>query len=151
MYVRLSTKFLHFLSIGLQTWPLWAILVSDWSKLKKSSPLKLLGRMEPNFAGMMYGRSYTKFLHFLSIGLQTWPPWSILVSDWPKFKKSSPLKLLLQMNCNLIGMKYGRSSTQFIHFLSIGPQTWPPWAILVSDWLKFTKIISSETTGPNEL
>jgi hypothetical protein len=31
-----------------------AILVSDWLMLKKSSPLKLLGQMEPNLAGSLY-------------------------------------------------------------------------------------------------
>jgi hypothetical protein len=32
-----------------------------------------------------------------------WPPQAILVSDWPISKKSSPLKLLGQMNQNLEG------------------------------------------------
>jgi hypothetical protein len=36
---------------GQQTWPPRAILFSDWLLLKKSSPLKLLGQMEPNFRG----------------------------------------------------------------------------------------------------
>jgi hypothetical protein len=30
-------------------------------------------------------------------------------------------------------------------------QTWPPQAILVSDWPIFIKIFSSETAWPNEL
>jgi hypothetical protein len=29
--------------------------------------------------------------HFVPIGLQTWPPQAILVSDWLISKKSSPL------------------------------------------------------------
>jgi hypothetical protein len=33
-----------------QIWPPRAILVSDWLMLKKSSPLKLRGQMEPNLA-----------------------------------------------------------------------------------------------------
>jgi hypothetical protein len=37
-----------------------AILVSDWLMLKKSSPLKLLGQMEPNLAGSIYVRSSIK-------------------------------------------------------------------------------------------
>jgi hypothetical protein len=41
---------------GQQTWPPRAIIFSDWLLLKKSSPLKLLGQMEPNLAG--YRRSY---------------------------------------------------------------------------------------------
>jgi hypothetical protein len=32
------------------------------------------------------------------IRYQTWPPQAILVSDWLISKKSSPLKLLSQMN-----------------------------------------------------
>ena len=140
-YGRSSTKFLHFLSIRPQTWPPQAILVTDWSKFKKSSPLKLLLQMNCNLIGMMYGRSSTKFLHFLSIRLQTWPPWAILVSNWSKIKKSSPLKLSCQMNCNLKGMKYGRSSTNFLYILLIGLQTWQPWAILVSDWSKLKNLL----------
>jgi hypothetical protein len=43
--------------------------------LKKSSPLKLLGQMEPNFAGSiyMYVRSSIKLLHLVPFGQQTWP------------------------------------------------------------------------------
>jgi hypothetical protein len=49
------------------------ILVSDWLMLKKSSPLKLLGQMEPNLAGSIYVRSSIKFLHLIPFGQQTWP------------------------------------------------------------------------------
>ena len=41
-----------------QIWPPRAILVSDWLMLKKSSPLKLFGQMEPNLAGSIYVRLY---------------------------------------------------------------------------------------------
>ena len=37
----------------------------------------------------------------------------------------------------------------FIHFAPIGRQTWPPWAVLNSDWPSVSKILSSETTWPN--
>jgi hypothetical protein len=50
-------------------------------------------------------------------------------------KKSSPLKPLGQMNRNLVGSIYGRSSIKIAHFVSIRVQTWPPQAILVSDWI----------------
>jgi hypothetical protein len=33
--------------------------------LKKSSPIKLLGQMEPNLAGSIYVRSSIKFLRFV--------------------------------------------------------------------------------------
>jgi hypothetical protein len=42
--------------------------------LKKSSPLKLLGKMEPNLAGSIYVRSSIKLLHLVPFGQQTWPP-----------------------------------------------------------------------------
>jgi hypothetical protein len=44
-----------------QLWLPRAILVSDWLMLKKSSPLKLLGQMEPNLTGSIYVRSSIKF------------------------------------------------------------------------------------------
>jgi hypothetical protein len=40
--------------------------------LKKSSPLKLLGQMEPNLAGSIYVRSSIKPLHLVPFGQQTW-------------------------------------------------------------------------------
>jgi hypothetical protein len=58
---------------------------------------------------------------------------AILVSDWSISKKSS-LKLLGQMNRHLVGSIYGRSSINIAHFILIRLQTWPPHAILVSDW-----------------
>jgi hypothetical protein len=49
-------------------------------------------------------------------------------------KKSSPLKLLSQMNRNLVWSNYGRSFIKIAHFISIRWQTWSPQTILVSDW-----------------
>ena len=57
----------------------------------QSSPLKPLGQMEPNLAGMFLGWSSTKFVFFVPIGIKTWPPGPIMRSDWLKFEKSSPL------------------------------------------------------------
>jgi hypothetical protein len=59
-----------------------AILVSDWLMLNKSSPLKLLGQMEPNLAGSIYVRYSIKHLHMVPFGQQTWPPRAILFFDW---------------------------------------------------------------------
>jgi hypothetical protein len=39
--------------------------------LKKSSPLKLLGQMEPNLAGSIYVRSSIKKIHLVPFGQQT--------------------------------------------------------------------------------
>jgi hypothetical protein len=47
---------------------------------------------------------------------------------------SSPLKSIGQMNRNLVGSIFGKSSLQIAHFVRIRSQTWPPQAILVSDW-----------------
>jgi hypothetical protein len=60
-------------------------------------------------------------------------------------KKSSTLKPLGQMNRHLVGSIYGRFSIKIAHFLPIRQQTWPPPAILLSDWLNsLEKIFSSE-------
>ena len=73
IYIRSSIKFLHFVPFRQQIWPPRAILVSDWLMLKKSSPLKLHGQMEPNLAGSIYLRSSIKLLHLVPFGQQTWP------------------------------------------------------------------------------
>jgi hypothetical protein len=38
-------------------------------------------------AGSIYGMSSMAIAHFVSIGLQIWPPQAILVSDWSISKK----------------------------------------------------------------
>ena len=63
-------------------------------------------------------------------------------------KKSSPLKLLGQIKPNLAGSSYVRSSIKLLHLVPFGQQTWPPRAILFSDWLMLKKIFS-ETAWPN--
>jgi hypothetical protein len=45
---------------------------------------------------------------------------------------------------------YGRFFDKIAHLVQIRLQTWPPQAILVSDWL-ISKKIFSETAWPNEL
>jgi hypothetical protein len=42
-----------------------------------------------------------------------------LISDWLISKKSSPLKLLGQMNRNLVGSIYRRFSIKIAHFVPI--------------------------------
>ena len=138
IYVRSSIKFLRFVPFGQQIWLPRAILVSDWLMLNKSSPLKLLGQMEPNLAGSIYVRYSIKLLHMVPFGQQTWPPRAILFSDW-RLLKQSPLKLLGQMEPNLAGSIYVRSSIKFLCFIPFGQQIWLPRAILVSDWLMLNK------------
>jgi hypothetical protein len=56
------------------------------------------------------GRSSIKIAHLVPIHLKTWPPQTILVSDWLISKKNSPLKPLCQMNRYFVGSIIGRSS-----------------------------------------
>ena len=53
------------------------------------------------------------------------------------------------MEPNLAVSIYVRSSIKFLHFVPFHQQIWPPRAILVSDWLLFNKIFSSETAWQN--
>ena len=71
--------------------------------------------MNRNLAGSIYGRSSIKSANFVPIHVQTWPPQAILVSDWLISKKSYSLKLLCQMNQNLVGSILGRSSITIVH------------------------------------
>ena len=87
--------------------------------VKKSSPLKLLGQMDPNLAGSIYVRSSIKFLRFIPFGQQIWLPRAILVSDWLMLNKS-PLKLLGQIKPNLAGNIYVRSPIKLLHLVPIG-------------------------------
>jgi hypothetical protein len=139
IYVRSSIKFLRFVPFGQQIWLPRAILVSDWLLLNKSSPLKLLGQIKPNLAGSIYARSSIKLLHLVPFGQQILPPRANLFSDWLLLKKSSPLKRLGQMEPNLAGSIYVRSSINFLRFIPFGQQIWLPRAILVSDWLMLNK------------
>ena len=81
--------------------------------------------------------------------------WAFAITWHPSSVNFSHFNLLLwnplaKMNWNLVGSIYGRSSIKIAHFVMIHYQTWPPQAILVSDWPIF-KIFSSETAWPNEL
>jgi hypothetical protein len=54
------------------------------------------------------------------------------------------------MNRNLVGSIYERSSIKISHFIPIRLQTWPPQAILVSDWL-ISKKKSSPLKPPGQM
>jgi hypothetical protein len=81
--------------------------------------MKPLYQMNRNLVGSIYGRSSINITHFIPIRLQTWLPQAILVSDWSISKKSSSLKLLSQLNRNLVGSIYGRSSIKIAYFIPI--------------------------------
>jgi hypothetical protein len=51
----------------------------------------------------------------------------------------------------LVGSIYGRSSIKIAHFVPIGLQTWPPQAILVSDWLIFKNFSSVKRKNRDEM
>jgi hypothetical protein len=46
-----------------------------------------------------------------------------------------------QVNQNLVGSIYGRFSLKIAHFVPIHYQTWPPQAVLVSDWSIFKNLL----------
>jgi hypothetical protein len=75
--------------------------------------------MNRNVVGSIYGRFSIKIAHFVPIHLQAWLPQAILVSDWSISKKSSLLKHLGQMNRNVVGSIYGRSSMGIAHSVLI--------------------------------
>ena len=141
IYVRSSIKFLHFVPFhnkyGHQGQFLFLIVYS----LKKSSPLTLLGKMEPNLAGSIYVISSIKLFHLVPFGQQAWPPRLILFSDWLMLKKSSPLTHVGQMEPNMARRIYVRSK----------PGIDGPWCVpfkIVSDsptlhsrWLLFFKVM----------
>jgi hypothetical protein len=55
------------------------------------------------------------------------------------------------MNRNLVGSIYGRSSIKIAHFVPIGEQTWPPQAIIFSDWLisKISSLLKKDNSCLN--
>ena len=120
IYVSSSIKFLRFVPFGQQIRLPRAILFSDWLLLKKSSPLKLLGQMEPNLAESIYVRSSIKFLRFVPFGQQIWLPRAILVSDWLLLTNVSPLRLLGKIKPSLAEIIYVRSSIKLLHLVPFG-------------------------------
>jgi hypothetical protein len=81
-----------------------------------------------------YTNRYFHFLARLAKGNVRFCHHLASVVRWLFTFSSSPLKPLSQMNWNLVGSIYGRSFIKIAHFVPIHEQTWPPQAILVSDW-----------------
>jgi hypothetical protein len=92
---------------------------------QNASSLKPLGQLKPNCPGMIIGRSSTKFLFFYADRKSKMAATTghsintILFSDWSISKKTSPLKPHGQMNRNLVGSIYGRSSIKIAHSVPI--------------------------------
>jgi hypothetical protein len=72
------------------------------------------GRNEQHYRGPSIDASYQVSIH-LAEGFSTGNSCFWLAY----FLKSSPLKLLIQMNWNLVGSIYGRSSIKIAHFVPI--------------------------------
>jgi hypothetical protein len=87
--------------------------------LKKSSPLKPLGQMNQNLVGSIYGRFSLKIAYFVPIRYQTWPPQTILVSDWLISKKIVSSETAWPMDRNLIGSILGRFFINIAHLVPI--------------------------------
>ena len=111
---------------------------------QKSSPTKLPGQIQPNFIGMMYGLSCTKYPFFsdqrnkmAAIGNY---------SDWPNSQ------YFFVENNGLIFTKLGRNDSWMvlsknINLCSNWTRRWPQNGLF---WLAdFQNIFSSETAGPN--
>jgi hypothetical protein len=108
IYGRSSVKIANFIPDSLTNMAAIGDSCFWLADFKNYSPLKPFCQMNRNLVGSIYGRSSVKIGHFVPIRWQTWPPQTILVSDWLISKKSSPLKPLCQMNRNMVGSIYGR-------------------------------------------
>jgi hypothetical protein len=89
--------------------------------LKKSFPLKPLSQVNWNLVGSIYGRFSIKIAHFVPIHCMTNMSATGHSCLWlaDLKKQSSPLKPLGQMNRNLVGSIYGRSSIKIANFVPI--------------------------------
>ena len=102
--------------------------------------------MEPNLAESIYIRSSIKFLHFVPTNMAAKGNSCFWLSNVKKIFSSETAwpngaKLGSKHLCKVL---YKVSPIRSFH-----QQIWPPRAILVSDWLLFKKIFSSETAWQN--
>ena len=88
--------------------------------------------MEPNLAGSIYVRSPIKLLHLVPFGQHIWPPRAILFFWLANAKQIFSSETARQMEPNLTGSIYVRSSIKCLRFVPLGKQMWLPRANLVT-------------------
>jgi hypothetical protein len=88
---------------------------------KNSSPLKLLGQVEPNLAGSIYVRSSIK-LHLVPFGQQTWP-------------------LLLKIEHMVKLHVFGNNSKTVNDIRNLTEQKWSAQQILKKIWLPILELL----------
>jgi hypothetical protein len=122
IYGRSSLKSAHFVIIHYQTWPPQAILVSDW-QIFFNLLLLIVEYLVSNHGNSLHVDASYQILVHLARQFQR-----------RRFFRYRPIR---NKNClwwPLVGSIYGRSSLKSAHFVIIHYKTWPPQAILVSDW-----------------
>jgi hypothetical protein len=148
IYGRSSIKIGNFILICKQTWPPQAILVSDWL-ISEKSVLLLKGRFKYRYILYLFKMQLSLNWITDKYASKTCQPnelklgrnhlWQVLHKDclfrpdpltnmaatddacfWlVDFLDSSPLKPFDQMNWNLVGSIYGKSSVTIAHFVPI--------------------------------
>ena len=116
------------------------VICSDWLKFQRSSSLKVMNWLNPNCKGMIIGKSFTKFLFFISIGNTKWPPLQdiLLTQEYMgKYRNT-----LLSETTELIEPKLFMDVLWVVlykitFFVPVWYSTWPPGPIMCYDCLKF--------------
>ena len=100
----------------------FAFVVRPSTITKKSSPLKLLGQLRPNFGGIVLGRSSSKIVSGSPDLQPTWSPQLLL-----KIKKGDAIsKILISATTGPIGTKLCLDSPWMIPFQNCVRQSRPP-------------------------
>jgi hypothetical protein len=107
--------------------------------ISKESSLKPLGQMNRNLIGSIIGRSSIEIAHLVPMFRFIWQS-GCRGEDFLEINQSETRlffggHVCYQINRNLVGIIFERSSIKTAHLVPICLQTWPPQAILVSDWL----------------
>ena len=142
------TKIPSFVPVEQTKWPPEQILYFDWPIFQKSSSIKLLGQIQPNFARMINGWSSTKLPHFVPVEQTKWPPEQILYFDWPIFKNLLLWNYWTEFNQTLQEWSMDGPAQNFLILFRLNKQNGRQsrFFILIG---RFSKIFFYKTTGPN--